>query len=364
MAAQKTVLVAGASGLVGFAAVRHFSAEPGTRVIALSRRRPPESVDARFISVDLADAEACAALAPEISGVTHLVYAALMEKPDLLAGWQDPQQIEINGAMFRNLLDVVDGAARGLRHVAILQGTKAYGIHVRPIPVPAREDRDEAYAIPNFYWVQERYLKEKSIGRPWHWTIFRPQAIFGQSFGSAMNVIAALGVYGAILRDDGEPLHYPGGDPNIMEAIDVDVLARAIAWSGNAPSAAGQAFNITNGDVFMWQNVWRVIAEALGMPVGDARPMSLANEMPKRATQWDAIRAKHGLAAPQLQEFVGLSFQFADSLLGFGDPTRAAPGLVSTVKLRSAGFGETIDTEAMLRKWFSLFQDKRLLPAI
>jgi hypothetical protein len=35
---------------------------------------------------------------------------------------------------------------------------------------------------------------------------------------------------------------------------------------------------------------------------------------------------------------------------------------VSTVKLRQAGFTEMIDTEEMLRKWFRLFQDKRLLP--
>ena len=36
---HKTVLVAGASGLVGYAAIRHFLGE-GTQVIAVSRRKP------------------------------------------------------------------------------------------------------------------------------------------------------------------------------------------------------------------------------------------------------------------------------------------------------------------------------------
>lgn len=91
--------------------------------------------------------------------------------------------------------------------------------------------------------------------------------------------------------------------------------------------------------------------------------MSLAAEMPKRAAEWDAIRVRHGLAAPALMPFVGLSYQFLDSLLGYGDPTRAAPGIVSTVKIRRAGFTDAIDTEAMFRKWFRRLQDDRLLPA-
>jgi len=38
--ATRTVLVAGASGLVGFAAARHFARLPDWKVIAVSRRLP------------------------------------------------------------------------------------------------------------------------------------------------------------------------------------------------------------------------------------------------------------------------------------------------------------------------------------
>ena len=40
---RKTVLVAGASGLVGYAAMKHFAGDTACEVIAVSRRRPDET---------------------------------------------------------------------------------------------------------------------------------------------------------------------------------------------------------------------------------------------------------------------------------------------------------------------------------
>ena len=50
------VLIAGASGLVGYAAVRHFATLPGWEAVGVSRRLPvglPE--EAELLSVDLLD---------------------------------------------------------------------------------------------------------------------------------------------------------------------------------------------------------------------------------------------------------------------------------------------------------------------
>ena len=54
--------------------------------------------------------------------------------------------------MLRNLLDPLERYAKNLRHVTLLQGTKAYGVHVRPLSVPTRENRSEMHEQPNFYW--------------------------------------------------------------------------------------------------------------------------------------------------------------------------------------------------------------------
>ena len=211
----------------------------------------------------------CQHAAAELRGATHLVYAALYEAPNLVDGWRDPDQISTNDAMLRNLMAVLEPVAPTLRHVALLQGTKAYGVHVRPLTVPAREGRSEMYEQPNFYWAQENFLRGLQQGKAqWHWSILRPVLIVGEAIGGAMDLIPPLGVYAAMLREQGRALDYPAGAARVSQAVDVDLLARAIAWSGEAEAARNEAFNVTNGDVFTWENVWPAISEALDMKPG------------------------------------------------------------------------------------------------
>ena len=358
----KTVLVAGATGLVGHAAMQHFAGLPDTQVIAVSRRKPAETFGARFLSVDLQDRAKCAEIFGAMPEVTHVVYAALYEKPGLVAGWREDDQIAINDAMLRNLMDPLLGVAKGLRHVSLLQGTKAYGVHARPMKYPAREDRDEARDVPNFYWQQEDYIRERQRGRSWAFTIFRPVLICGYALGAAMNLIPAIGVYAAVLRERGEPLHFPGGPGRVSQAVDAGLLARAMAWAGDAESARNQAFNVANGDIFSWPNVWPAVARALGMEPGESRPLSLEAAIGPREDEWQRIVARHGLAAPDLKRFVGLSFEYADYQMGFGRSTPAPASFSSTIKIMQAGFHEVMDTEVMLAQAFAAFQKHRLLP--
>jgi len=360
---RKTVLVAGATGLVGYAALKHFAGED-CDVIALSRRVPEELFGARHLSLDLTDPAACTAAAQEFSAVTHLVYAALYERPGLVSGWQESEQITVNDAMLRNLLGPLQQAAPHLRHVTLLQGTKAYGVHVRPLAVPARENRSEMHEQPNFYWNQENYVRAEQAGKAWSWSIMRPVLIVGESLGSAMNMIPALGVYGAFMREVGNTLPFPGGTPRVAQVVDADLLARAIAWAGESLNARNEIFNVTNGDIFVWQNIWPAIADALGLAPGGARPMSLDKDIRPREADWARICTTHGLRAPNLKDFVGLSFEYADYQMGYGRTEPAAPAIVSTIKLMQAGFTEVMDTEAMFRKWFAAFQVKKLLPPI
>ena len=359
----KKVVVAGATGLVGYAAMKHFGSQPDCEVVGLSRRRPDETFGARWLPIDLADQAAAAALAPELAGTTHLVYAALYERPGLVAGWREEEQIETNDRMLRNLLGPLEQASPQLRHVTLLQGTKAYGVHVRPLQVPARENRSEMHEQPNFYWNQERYLRALQQGKAWSWSILRPVLIVGDSVGSAMNVIPALGVYAALMRHAGKArLDYPGGVGRVAQAVDTDLLARAITWSGEAATARNEIFNVTNGDVFVWPNVWPAIAAALGFEAGDAVPLSLDREIRPREADWAEVRAQYGLKSGSLRDFVGLSFEYADYTMGYGRTAPGPPALVSTIKLMQAGFHEVMDTEAMFAKAFAEMQAKKLLP--
>jgi nucleoside-diphosphate-sugar epimerase len=357
-----TVLVAGASGLVGFAAAKHFARRPGWKVVAVSRRLPEGLDGVDLLSIDLTDRMRCADVFGTLRDVTHVVYAALFEKPGLIRGWREPDQMETNRVMLENLFEPLRRAARDLRHVTLLQGTKAYGAHLGPITIPAKE-RQPRHAHDNFYWLQEDYLRERQRGQGWTFTILRPQVIFGESLGSHMNLIPALGVYAALLREAGQPLAFPGGPPWVREAVDADLLARACEWAATSPACANETFNINNGDVFEWRHVWPAIAETLEMDVGPETPTSLADTIPPREPEWEALVRRHGLRSPaRLADFVGQGFVYADAQLAYGAKRPPPTTLVSTVKARQAGFQDCMDTEDMFRKWFRRFRELRWLP--
>lgn len=358
------VVVFGATGVVGLAAARHFASIPGCEVVGVSRRAP-DAEGVRHVALDLADRAACeAAMATDaFAGVTHVVYAALRESPRLVAGWRDRALMAHNLRMFRNALDPLLARGAGtLSHVSLLQGAKAYGVHVDRVPIPAKE-RGPRHPHDDFYFLQEDHLREAADGAAWSWTILRPQVVYGESFASPMNLLPALGVYAALLRERGLPLAFPGGPPRVSEAVDADLLARALGWATTEPAARNEIFNLTNGDVFVWQEVWPAIADALGMEVGEPRPLRLAEAMPSRAAEWAAVVDRHALRAPRaLDAFVGDAWSYADLLLGQeGEPPRL-PALLSTVKIRQAGFDACIDTEEMFRRWLARFQERRLLP--
>jgi hypothetical protein len=101
------------------------------------------------------------------------------------------------------------------------------------------------------------------------------------------------------------------------------------------------------------------------MEPGDERPMSLAEEMPRHAAEWAAIVDRYGLRAPRaLDEFVGQSFVYADLLLGYGRDRVPMPQLVSTIKIRQAGFTDCLDSEADLAAWFARMRERRLIPPL
>ena len=143
------------------------------------------------------DSSACEHTAAQLHQVTHVIYAALFEKPGLLAGWTEPDQMQTNLRMLQNIMRPLQQAAKGLAHVSLLQGTKAYGAHVGRMSVPGKE-RAARVEHPNFYWLQEDWLKTQREQSRWTYTIWRPPLIVGHAIGAPMNVLSAIGLYGAL----------------------------------------------------------------------------------------------------------------------------------------------------------------------
>ena len=72
------VLVTGASGLLGVAAIEKFLSA-GWEVVGVSRRRPEQfsGRDIELLSVDLRDHEAARAAFEPLTDITHIAYTAL-----------------------------------------------------------------------------------------------------------------------------------------------------------------------------------------------------------------------------------------------------------------------------------------------
>ena len=362
---QKTLLVAGASGVIGAGALEHFTRLPGWDVIALSRRPPVVARDCGFIhvAVDLTDAAACADTVGSLPTVTHLIYAAVAESPGLVSGWQDRQLMVRNGAMFENLLHPL-AASGSLQHVSMLQGAKAYGAHVHPVATPLREDAPrDPHA--NFYWLHEDVLRAKAAQAGFAFTIWRPQVLIGTAPGAAMNPVLPIAAYAAICRERGLPFVLPGRSAAIWELVDASLLAEAMQWAASNSSAYGQTFNITNGDAFVLRDVWNTLAEQVGLDPNGTPPADFASFFEDEANQqaWKVLAARHSLIEPSLSAFLGQSHHYLDLL---SSPRVAArpPVLLSTIKLRQAGFGTCRDSFAALTHQLRQMVELKLLPPL
>lgn len=357
----------GASGLVGRAAVARFLADgdgPGAfDVVAVSRRELgfDDESHLRHLPLDLRDGRAVAAAIHELPPVSHLVYAAAHERPGLVAGWSDPQQMATNRSMLDNVLTPL--AARGdLRHVTLMQGTKAYGVHLHPIRLPARErhPRDEH---PNFYWLQEDLLRERAASAGFGWTILRPVQVVGPAYGVAYCTPPVIGAFAAICHEEGLPFGFPGGTiAPAKQAVDVRLVADAIRWAVDSPAAIGEHFNLTNGEVFGWTEIWPVLAEVMGVEPADPKPLRLSDFLEDRAATWSRVVARHHLRRLNLAQLLGQSHLYADYTFGVDVTVLPPPALVSSVKIKQAGFGAVYDTEVTFTYALESLIRQRILP--
>ena len=346
-----TVLVIGASGVIGGAVVKRLAGRDGMTVIAAARRpEPAEAANVTALPVDLTGSAAPAGEAP-LSAVTHLVYCAYVDAP----GWQ--AQNAPNARLFIAAMDFAERHCRKLRHVTLLQGMKAYGSHLGPFKTPAKES-DPRIPQPHFYYDQEDELVARAAKRGWAWSVLRPHVVIGPARRSPLNLAAVLAVYGALCRARGQALTFPGPEAAfdaVYQATDAGLLARAVEWAGAEPRAAGQAFNITTGDFFRWRHLWPAIAQAMELEPGPVRPVRLAETMAGAGAEWDRLVATHGLEPNRLDALV--SWPFADYVFHTTHDVMA-----DTLKCRHAGFLAFADSEAVIVDRLTELRRLRIVP--
>ena len=343
----RTALVVGANGVIGGRLAAHLRAQPEWEVIGLSRRPGP----GRHVQADLFDAASVREALREQPAVTHVFYAAYQDRPS----WAE--LVPPNLAMLRHVLDALEPVAQDLQHVSLMQGYKVYGGHLGPFKTPARET-DAHFMPPEFMHDQQRFLEQRQQGKAWSWSAIRPAVVGGFALGNPMNLALAIAVYASISKELGLPLRFPGKPgayDHLVEMTDAGLLARATVWAATEPNCANQAFNITNGDLFRWNEMWPFIADYFALDVAPPLPLSLDTVMADKEPLWRAMGERHGLAPHAYAEVS--SWRFADFVFSwdydmFGDGSKA----------RRFGFHEHVETKAMFTRLFDDFRRRKIIP--
>ena len=239
-----------------------------------------------------------------------------------------------------------------------MQGAKWYGVQFgHAYKTPARED-DVRHIPPNFYYDQQDWLAVRQVGRRWTWSGLRPHGVWGFSVASPMNLATALAVYATVSRHLGGALKWPGS-PGLFDRVsqlcDVDILARAMVWAATAPTAANEAFNISNGDYMRWRHIWPRLADFFDMDMADPQPVKLASVMADKEPVWADIVEAHQLRKYNIADLT--TWQFADYVFA-----NDCDQMSDMNKARAAGFYDFLDTELTVTNQLARMRRDRIIP--
>lgn len=347
----KTALIAGATGVVGRNLLKHLLQLSDWNIVALSRRTPDIEGDYTHIPVDLLAPDDCREKLGGLQDVTHVFFAAYIERPT----WAETVQPNVD--MLRNLMDAVEPASPHLQHVNLMHGTKWYGNHLGPFKTPARED-DPRHMPPNFYYDQQDHIVERSEGKTWTWSAARPHGICGLAIGNPMNLGSVISVYATLSKALGLPLRHPGTVANanaLYQVSDTNHLSKAVVWMSTNTNTANEPFNITNGDIFRWTEMWPYIADYFGMDLAPPQKINLQHMMADKAGLWAELIQEHGLQNIPYEQLV--SWAYGDFVF-----TPEYDIISSMTKARLAGFQDVVDSRQMFLSLFDEFRQNRVIP--
>jgi nucleoside-diphosphate-sugar epimerase len=295
-----------------------------------------------YVHADLEDPEATKAALAGAGDCTDLFFGAFQYNADPY------KEAAINVAILENTISALRAAGAPLRRVMIAEGSKAYGALLGPMRTPAKET-DPRVPGPLYYFDQEDFLFERGARDGFVSKILRPDFIVGIGFGSYVNTANTLAVYATVCKAMGLPLYFPGTPTaynTLFQLTDARLLARGMIWAAETGEDKDEIYNITNGDLFRWANVWPRIARYFELEPGHPLIIDLDLFMRDKASLWADLTRKHGLVVP-FKDMV--NWDWASFRLAYEIHT-------STIKIRKAGFHECLDSDD---RFFELFDEMR-----
>ncbi|KAJ9264873.1 hypothetical protein DTO212C5_6989 [Paecilomyces variotii] len=270
-----TAIVTGATGINGREIVRALASNPSqwTTVHAISRNQKesyPSTIKHNSIDLLAPASEIASQLSSAGVEGEYLFFTAYLQRDD------EKEMDRVNGDMLQNFLEAlrISGAEKKLKRVVLTTGAKHYGVHLGPVKVPMEEEDpwvEEGEGRPvNFYYRQQKILKDVAKGRGWDWVVTYPNDVIGVAKGNFMNLTTAIGLYAAVTKELNQPFLFPG-NPDFYTRFDCFTYSRLHGqfnlWAALEPRASNQNFNVVNGDVQSWQTLWPRLAHRYGLSI-------------------------------------------------------------------------------------------------
>jgi nucleoside-diphosphate-sugar epimerase len=347
-----TALIIGANGIIGRNLTNHLTSSTEWNVLASARSKLNYETTAQFIPFDLESEQSLTEMADHLKDVTHVFFNAYTERKTPY------EQSEANLRILSNLVPVLELSAPNLKRILFIQGGKAYGAHLGIYKTPAYET-DLRSITPNFYYDQEDYLRKQSEGKNWSWTAIRPDIVIGFTVGTPMNLANLIAVYATLCKEEGIPMRFPGSNKAYEVLVNVtgtEVLSKSLEWAAVEVSAEHEIFNVTNGDVFRWSQLWPRIGEFFGVEVAEPQTFSLGEYMPGKRNLWADIAKKYNLEPFDLDTLV--QWGFGDFIFNV-----EADAFLDVNKARRFGFHEMNgDTLQNFLDTFQLLKNRHVIP--
>ena len=354
---DKIALVVGASGIIGSNLAENLVSE-GWTTFGLARNPKNDISGLTPVAADLLNPDnlrqALADIAP-----THVFITSWMRNQT------EAENIRVNSLMVRNLLDVLS-VKHTVQHVALVTGLKhylgpfeAYAKDGFLPETPLREEHPRL-DIENFYYAQEDEVYAAAARDGFTWSIHRPHTVIGKAVGNMMNLGTTLAVYATICKETGRPFRWPGSEAQwngLSDVTDARVLAKQLIWASATAAAHNEAFNIVNGDVFRWSQLWKQLALWFGVEyIGyDGTIHPLEEEIANDSGLWQEIAERYHLKETHLDRLA--SAWHTDLDLG-----RPIEVMTDMSKSRKLGFSVFQKTEDSFYDLFAQLRAEQLIP--
>lgn len=188
---EKIALIVGSSGMSDNNLAKELLNQ-GWKTYGLSRGTGKDVEGVISLQADLLDINSLTDALVDVRP-THVFFTTWMRRSS------EEENIEVNSAMVRNLLDVIS-EKKSVKHVGLVTGLKHYlgpfDAYVKSGVLPETPLREEQPRLnsPNFYYAQEDEVYASAKRDGFTWSIHRPHTLIGNAVGNLMNMGTTLAV--------------------------------------------------------------------------------------------------------------------------------------------------------------------------